>query len=156
MAIYVVRHAKAGDRAEWEGDDRLRPLTKSGRRQAEELSAWLEKEPIDAILSSPYVRCLQTVEPLAEQRKLTIEPRTDLEEGSGGESVLRIAAEFKGRNVVLCTHGDVVEELLEQLIAQRLVSRARAQLEKASTWILEEKRGRITGATYRPAPAARG
>ena len=152
MAIYVVRHAKAGDRAEWEGDDLLRPLTKSGHRQAEELAAWLKKEPIDAILSSPFVRCLQTLEPLAEQRKLPIEPRKDLEEGSGGESILRLAEEFKGRNVVLCTHGDLVDELLEYLIAQGLVPRARAQLEKGSTWILDEKNGRITGATYQPAP----
>jgi 8-oxo-dGTP diphosphatase len=152
MAIYVVRHAKAGDRAEWEGDDRFRPLTKSGHRQAEELAAWLKKEPIDAILSSPYARCVQTLEPLAERRKLPIEPRKDLEEGSGGGSVLRLVLEFKGRNVVLCTHGDVVEELLEHLVAQGLVPRARAQLEKGSTWILDEKNGRITGATYQPAP----
>ena len=89
---------------------------------------------------------------MAERRKLPIEPRKDLEEGSGGESILRMVAEFKGRKVVLCTHGDVVEELLEHLIEQGLVSRAHAQLEKGSTWILEEKNGRITGATYRPAP----
>jgi 8-oxo-dGTP diphosphatase len=152
MAFYVVRHAKAGDRAEWEGDDRLRPLTKSGRRQAEELAAWLKKEPIDAIVSSAYVRCLQTLEPLSEQRKLPIDPRKDLEEGSGGESVLRLVQEFKGRNVALCTHGDVVEELLQHLIAQGLVPKAGAQLEKGSTWILDEKNGRITGATYQPAP----
>jgi phosphohistidine phosphatase SixA len=152
MPIYVVRHAKAGDRAEWEGDDRLRPLTKSGRRQADELAAWLKKEAIDAILSSRYVRCLQTVEPLAEQHKLPIEPRKDLEEGAGGESVLQLVSAFQGRNVVLCTHGDVVEELLEHLIAQGLVSRALAQLEKGSTWILDETDGHITGATYHAAP----
>jgi phosphohistidine phosphatase SixA len=152
MPIYVVRHAKAGDRAEWEGDDRLRPLTKSGRRQADELAAWLKKEAIDAILSSRYVRCLQTVEPLAEEHKLPIEPRKDLEEGAVGESVVRLVSAFKGRNVVLCTHGDVVEELLEHLIAQGLVSRARAQLEKGSTWILDETDGHITGATYQAAP----
>src|SRR3984893_18795881 len=121
MPIYVVRHAKAGDRAEWEGDDRLRPLTESGRRQADELAAWLKKEAIDAILSSRYVRCLQTVEPLAEQHKLPIEPRKDLEERAGGESVLRLVSAFKGRNVVLCKHGDGVDELLEHLIAQGLV-----------------------------------
>ena len=152
MPMYVVRHAKAGDRAEWEGDDRLRPVTKSGRRQAEELAAWLRKEPIDAILSSEYLRCMQTVEPLAEQHKLPIVPRKDLEEGAGGESIFRVVSEFEGRNVVLSTHGDVVEELLEHLIAQGLVSRARAQLEKGSTWILDEKNGRISGATYKAAP----
>jgi 8-oxo-dGTP diphosphatase len=151
MATYVVRHAKAGDRGEWEGDDRLRPLTKAGDRQAEELAAWLKKEPIDAILSSGYVRCAQTLQPLAAQRKLPIEPRKDLEEGAGGESILRLVEEFKGRNVVLCTHGDVVEELLEQLIGEGLVPRTRAKLEKGSTWILDEKNGRVTGATYQPA-----
>src|SRR5258708_7830454 len=110
MPMYVVRHAKAGDRAEWEGHDRLRPLSKSGRRQAEELAAWLKKEPIHAILSSEYVRCVQTVEPLADQHKLPVVPRKDLEEGAGGESIFRMVSEFEGRNVVLCTHGDVVEE----------------------------------------------
>jgi phosphohistidine phosphatase SixA len=152
MAIYVVRHAKAGDRAEWEGDDRLRPLTKSGRRQAEELAAWLKKEPIDAILSSPYVRCVQTVEPLADQHKLPIQPRKDLEEGSGGDSLLRMVSEFKGRNIVLCTHGDLVEEFLEQLIEKGLVPRGRANLEKGSTWVVEEAAGKITGARYVAAP----
>jgi len=152
MAIYVVRHAKAGDRADWEGDDGLRPLTKSGRRQAEELAAWLKKEPIDAILSSPYVRCKQTLEPLAQQRKLPIEPRKDLEEGSGGESILRMVQEFKGRNVVLCTHGDLVEEFLEQLIQKGLVPKGRANMEKGSTWVVEETAGKITGARYVAAP----
>jgi 8-oxo-dGTP diphosphatase len=152
MAIYVVRHAKAGDRADSEGDDRLRPLTKSGRRQAEALAAWLKKEPIDAILSSPYVRCLETVEPLAETRKLPVEPRKDLQEGSGGESLVRIVAQFKGRSIVLCTHGDLVEEFLEQLIEKGLVPRARANTEKGSTWVIEETAGKITGARYVAAP----
>ncbi|TMB66819.1 MAG: histidine phosphatase family protein [Chloroflexi bacterium] len=152
MPIYVVRHAKAGDRADWEGDDRLRPLTKSGRRQAEGLAAWLKKEPIDAILSSPYVRCLQTVEPLAEARKLPIEARKDLEEGSGGDSLVRLVGQFKGRNIVLCTHGDLVEEFLEQLVEQGLVPRGRANMEKGSTWVVEETGGKITGARYVAAP----
>jgi 8-oxo-dGTP diphosphatase len=152
MPIYVVRHAKAGDRAEWEGDDRLRPLTKSGHRQAEVLAAWLKKEPIDGILSSPYIRCIQTVEPLADQRKLPIEPRKDLEEGSGGESLARLVAQFAGRSIVLCTHGDLVEEFLEQLIEKGLVPRARANMEKGSTWVIEVTGGKITGARYVAAP----
>jgi len=152
MAAYVVRHAKAGDREDWQGDDRLRPLTKSGRQQAEALAELLKTEPIDRILSSPYVRCLQTVEPLAARRKLPIEPRKDLEEGAGGESVIRIVEEAKGQNVVLSTHGDVVEELLERLIEQGVVARARASNEKGGTWILYDENGRITSARYLPAP----
>jgi 8-oxo-dGTP diphosphatase len=152
MAAYVVRHAKAGDREEWQGDDRLRPLTKSGRQQAGALAEVLKNEPIDRILSSPYVRCLQTVEPLAARRKVPIEPRKDLEEGAGGESVIRIVEDAKGQSVVLCTHGDVVEELLERLIEQGVVDRARASNEKGGTWVLYDESGRITSARYLPAP----
>jgi len=149
---YLVRHAKAGDRSDWSGDDRLRPLTKSGQRQAEALADMLDGEPIDRILSSGYLRCLQTVEPLGARRTLSVEPIKDLEEGAGGESVLRLVQKYRGRNVVLCTHGDVMEELLEGLIAQGLVQRARAQMEKGSTWVLEEQDGKVTGAKYLPAP----
>jgi len=152
IAVYVVRHAKAGDRADWAGDDRQRPLTKSGMRQAEALADLLEDEPIDNVLSSPFIRCVQTVQPLATKRKLPVEPRKDLEEGSGGESILRLVQEFKGRNVVLCTHGDLVEELLEQLIQKGLVPRSRANMEKGSTWVLEETAGKISGARYLAAP----
>jgi broad specificity phosphatase PhoE len=152
MAAYVVRHAKAGDREGWQGDDRLRPLTKSGREQAEGLAELLKTEPIDRILSSPYVRCLQTVEPLAARRKLPIEPRKDLEEGAGGESVIRLVQEARGQNLVLCTHGDVVEELLEWLIEHGLVARSAARNEKGGTWALYDESGRITSAKYLPAP----
>jgi len=152
MAAYVVRHAKAGDRDEWKGDDRRRPLTMSGRRQAEELAEALKKDQIDKILSSPYVRCVETVEPLAVKLKLPIEPRNDLQEGAGGESVIRLIKEFKGRNTVLCTHGDVVEELVEKLIERGLVSRSRASNEKAGTWVLDEQDGKIIRAKYLPAP----
>jgi 8-oxo-dGTP diphosphatase len=151
-AAYVVRHAKAGDRAEWSGDDRMRPLTKSGQRQSEALATMLAGEPIDKILSSGYLRCVQTVEPLGASRKLPVEPVKELEEGAGGDSVLRLVQKFRGRNIVLCTHGDVMEELLEGLIAQGLLQRARANMEKGATWVLEEKDGKITGARYLAAP----
>lgn len=152
MAVYVVRHAKAGDRSDWKGDDQLRPLTRSGERQAEGLAIVLGKEPIDKILSSGYARCVQTVQPLATRRNLPVEMVKELEEGAGGESVIRLVEKFKGRHIVLCTHGDVVEELLERLTAQGLVSRARAKMEKGSTWVLDEKDGKITGAKYLSAP----
>jgi broad specificity phosphatase PhoE len=95
---------------------------------------------------------VQTVEPLATRRKLPVEPRKELEEGSGGESIVRLVQEFKGRNVVLCTHGDLVEELLEALIQKGLVQRSRARMEKGSTWVLDETAGKISGARYLAAP----
>lgn len=152
MAAYVVRHANAGVPEGWAGDDRLRPLNKSGFRQAEALAESLANDAVDRILSSGYLRCLQTVEPLANAIKRPVEPVEELEEGAGGESVLRLTKQHSGKNVVLCTHGDVVEELLERLIAAGLVKRSAASLDKGSIWALDEDGGRITRATYRPPP----
>src|SRR6202011_635594 len=98
-AAYVVRHAKAGDRGEWTGDDRMRPLTKSGQRQAEGLANLLDRQPIDKILSSGYLRCVQTVEPLGARRQLPVEPVKELEEGAGGESVGRLVQKVRGRHL---------------------------------------------------------
>ena len=65
MAVLVVRHAKAGDRSSWPGADRDRPLSGKGRRQAEALVDTLSDWKPVRILSSPFARCVQTVEPLA-------------------------------------------------------------------------------------------
>ena len=72
MPLYLVRHAKAGNRSKWVGPDELRPLTKSGREQADRLAGELADEPITRILSSPYVRCMQTVEPLGRKRGVEV------------------------------------------------------------------------------------
>ena len=79
--VFLVRHAKAGDRSTWQGDDDGRPLTKAGRRQARALVDVFAGRPINRIVSSPAVRCVDTVEPLAEARGLAVEVRNELREG---------------------------------------------------------------------------
>src|ERR1700676_1033768 len=68
--FYVVRHAKAGSRSNWPEDDRFRPLGNKGSKQAEALVSILEPFPITAVYSSPFLRCVQTVAPLALAPKL--------------------------------------------------------------------------------------
>lgn len=111
-ALILVRHARAGKRELWTGDDRLRPLDEMGRRQADGLPAVLQGYEIERILSSPYHRCVQTVEPLAAERHLDLEERTALAEGAPRSEVRSLLAELDGLGAVLCTHGDVVQELL--------------------------------------------
>jgi broad specificity phosphatase PhoE len=72
--LLVVRHADAGDKRGWKGPDLLRPLSAAGRRQADGLVVRLEDYPIERILCSPSLRCVQTVQPLAGDRFLEIEP----------------------------------------------------------------------------------
>jgi 8-oxo-(d)GTP phosphatase len=78
--IFLIRHASAGDREEWAGDDRLRPLDERGRLQSAELVELLAGYEFDRLISSPAVRCVQTVEPLAEARGLEIEVCEELSE----------------------------------------------------------------------------
>jgi Histidine phosphatase superfamily (branch 1) len=61
--LLLVRHAHAGDKHRWQGPDRLRPLSLAGQAEAAGLVVRLEDFPIERILTSPTLRCQQTVEP---------------------------------------------------------------------------------------------
>jgi phosphohistidine phosphatase SixA len=100
--LLVVRHARAGDRSAWLGDDRLRPLDKRGRKQARALVEALEQFPVERILSSPYLRCVETVEPLAESRGVDITLCDEL--GEGRSDGIELALSVMGEQVVLCVH----------------------------------------------------
>ena len=152
MTVYLVRHARAGQRRSWKGDDTLRPLSKVGRRQATGLVNMLANAEIHEVVSSPYVRCRQTVEPLAKRLNLAVETADELAEGAGIDAALRLVEKVSDRNVVLCTHGDVVQLLLTHAKASG-VKTGKLRMEKGSVWALETHAGAITKATYLPAPA---
>ena len=134
MPLLVVRHASAGKRREWQGDDRLRPLDEKGRRQAAGLPSLLAQFEIARIASSPYLRCTQTVEPLSEQQGLSIEERHELEEGASLEATLVLLREL-GDDAVLCTHGDVLVNLFGE--TGRKGSTRVAELREAGPAVLE-------------------
>jgi broad specificity phosphatase PhoE len=153
VPLYLVRHAKAGDREDWQGDDRLRPLSKPGRRQAEALIGMVKDLPVDYVVSSPYLRCLQTVEPLAAQRGLPIETTEALAEGAGIRPIFELMRRFGDRPAVLCTHGDVVQEFVEHLAAEGVIRpRDADKLAKGSTWVIDHTNGTITAARYLDPP----
>ncbi len=107
--LLIVRHAHAGHRKSWQGDDRIRPLDEHGERQAIGLVEQLEGHMFDRIASSPAARCVQTVEPLAAARGLMVEAREELFEAHGAAALERVAREAGVG--LLCVHGDVLEEL---------------------------------------------
>ena len=110
--LYLHRHASAGERARWRGDDELRPLDERGRLHARELVDRLEEASIERVVSSPYVRCVQSVEPLAAACGLRVELRDELAEGAQRAAAFRLVRELDGTGAVLCSHGDVLELLL--------------------------------------------
>jgi hypothetical protein len=71
--IYLVRHAHAGQKKTWSGPDSRRPLSSHGQQEAAGLLIQLHQEPITRIISSPALRCQQTVWPLGRQRRLAVE-----------------------------------------------------------------------------------
>ena len=109
--ILLIRHASAGERAQWEGDDRLRPLDERGRRQAQALVEALAGYEVERILSSPYVRCVQTVEPLAAARGLTVAHAPELGEDRQDVDAAPLLRSLAGRPVAVCTHGGVEHAL---------------------------------------------
>lgn len=151
--FYVVRHAKAGDREAWSGDDRLRPLTKKGQKQAAELVDVFTRLAIADIFSSAYVRCVQTVEPLARARRMAIKNSPSLEEGHGLEGLTEFLGDRSLDAVVLSTHGDIVWELVEDLVGREVLEAGNGGDEKGSTWMLEvDDHGVVERARYIPAP----
>jgi 8-oxo-(d)GTP phosphatase len=109
--VLLVRHASAGSSDEWTRDDRERPLDERGREQARELVERLRPHPIEAIYSSPYRRCAETVEPLARARGLEVELRAELgadRQATDGVALVRALAD---RHVAVCGHGGLEQAL---------------------------------------------
>jgi 8-oxo-(d)GTP phosphatase len=110
LPLLLIRHARAGKRSEWQGDDRRRPLDDIGRRQAAALAEALEGFAITRILSSPYDRCVQTVEPLAARRGLEIELAPELGEERQHDDGAALARGLAGEPVAACVHGGLSDE----------------------------------------------
>jgi phosphohistidine phosphatase SixA len=150
--FYVVRHAKAGSRSHWEGDDRLRPLSKKGFKQAEQLVSVLEPFPISAIFSSPFLRCVQTVEPLARAHRIAIKEMSSLAEGHGLKGAMQFLGDPNLDHAVLSTHGDIVWELVEELVKRHVVRAGEGGFEKGSTWVVEVEGSTLERARFVPSP----
>jgi len=151
-ALYVVRHAKAGVREAWPGPDQERPLTRRGRKQALRLIDRFRGLDIQRILSSPYLRCIQTVEPLAQARGLPVEVATELREGASPDELLRGLATFGDRSTVVCGHGTEIRSMIDRLEAGGATIEGASGIGKGSVWVLDREGERIVAAHYLPAP----
>jgi phosphohistidine phosphatase SixA len=120
--LYLVRHATAGDSTAWIGDDRVRPLDEHGSDQAAALVELLADRPITRILTSPYLRCVQSVEPLARARRVPLEYREELGDDARREQALELMRSLGSEPAALCLHGDLVRELLGEELEKGAVA----------------------------------
>jgi broad specificity phosphatase PhoE len=149
--IHVVRHAHAGDRAAWSHDDDLRSLSDRGCVQAERLVAVLASPPPAVVYSSPSLRCIATVLPLARAQRLAVATLDELYEGGSAVATLHKLFEETRSPVVACTHGDILDDLLGHL-AGLGISLPALHAPKGSTWTLEISDGRVSSVRYAPPP----
>ena len=149
LTSYLVRHAKAGSRERWTAPDRDRPLSAPGRLQAAALARLLTPAT-RAVMSSPYIRCVETVAPLAEAAGLRIEEEDRLAEGADPEWAKDRLSSVPGS--VLCTHGDVMASIVTSLAGARVPMLGGMQWAKAGTWAFDVSLGRIVGGRYLPPP----
>lgn len=149
--LYLIRHAEAGDKHLWHGEDAGRPITALGRLQSEALIGSLSPYPIARIVSSPTARCIQTVEPLARRRGLPIQTDLDLGVETGEAAAAALTLRLVGDAAVVCTHGEVIGHLLGSLFANG-VARPPGTLrwQKGSVWVIDDLSGRLPAARYVP------
>lgn len=147
--IFLVRHAKAGSRSSWVEDDRLRPISKPGRAQAEALADGLKGLRPARILSSPYLRCMQTVRPLSLASGVPVEALEDLAEGGDVASAWARVLAQPGE-IVVCSHGDLIPAMVELAALEGATLAGDRECRKGSVWQMERIAGRVVEGTYRP------
>ncbi len=157
--LLLVRHADAGERAAWRGDDARRPLSPRGAMQARALVDLLlpllvgsprttAPPPSVSVHSSPARRCLETVAPLASRLGTEVVEDDGLLEGAPTTRLLRRLPDITVPTV-WSSHGDVIPALLMELARDGVDLGEEPRCRKGSTWLLRvDADGSVTSATY--------
>jgi phosphohistidine phosphatase SixA len=134
QVLSVVRHAEAGDRERFVGDDSLRPLSRQGRRQANALGKRLAESSLD-LITSPYLRCVETLSPTSSRLRRAMMLASWLVEGEPADEALYQLIELTGEigGLVACTHQDLMVGMFDVAIAAGAVASSRPLFEKAAT-----------------------
>lgn len=156
--LLLVRHAKAGRRSEWNGDDSLRPLEKAGRTQAEMLAPMLAAFGVRRLHSAPRVRCEQTLAPLADELgvEITIEPVLSDEAYSEDPVAARtrlVELAYTGEGVAaVSSQGTAIPGLISDLADVAGIEVNNPSTKKAGVWGLGFHDGVLVYADYYPSP----
>jgi len=157
--VLLLRHAKAGKRSQWPGEDRLRPLDKIGRRHAREVVPVLSAFGPRRILAADRVRCEQTVAPLAAHLQLPVESAPEFSDEAQAErpdlalaSVRTLAGEQPA--TLICSQGNAIPGLLADLNVTPNAGTGGFQARKGSAWVLSMIADRVVAGDYYPHPNA--
>lgn len=159
QTVMIVRHGRAGSKARYKGDDRMRPLDSHGRAQAESLVGQLLSFGAGELYAADRTRCRQTLDPLAEELDRVIRNEPELTEEAYADNrkaarqrVLEIAA--TSVNPVICTQGKVIPDLIAWWCERDGVRPDKSRNRKGSTWVMSLSEGRLIAADHIGSPLA--
>lgn len=165
MIIHLVRHAHAGSRSAWIGDDSIRPLSDKGHAQSDAIADALARDLADhasgdrhdgavELWSSPFVRCVQTLEPLGARLDLKVRTVDDLAEGGTGGAALDLllSAADHASTVVACSHGDVIPAIVATALDRGATLDGDREPRKAARYVIRVSDGAVTHLTHVPRP----
>jgi len=153
----LVRHAKAGRKARYRGDDRARPLEKLGRAQAEALVPLLLAFGAERVHAADRVRCVQTIAPLADELGVSVTPEPLLTEeaySADPDAALARMHDISTRSRIhaVCSQGKVIPPLLSRWAEFDAVPMPATRNRKGSTWVLSSYDGRLIALDHIPSP----
>lgn len=151
--IVLVRHAKAGKRSEWHGEDAQRPLDAAGVQQARQLAIFLARFAPGLVVAAEPLRCVQTVEPLAAILDLPVHVEAVVgdERFAAAPSSTRtalLALAKPGKVSVVCSQGVTIPALIDRLAPGAQGSDTR----KGTAWVLSFVDGDVIAADYYDSP----
>jgi phosphohistidine phosphatase SixA len=141
--VLLLRHVSAGERLSSPEIDRFRRLDDAGRIVARQLVWSLADHEITRIVSSPLARCVESVVPISESRRVVVETRWELEPDVPLADLLTLLADLPDTALV-CTHREVIETLLGWDVT----------CEKGGTWVLERSGAELVPTLYLEPPVA--
>lgn len=151
--LLLIRHARAGSRKKWSGDDDLRPLDARGRLQAAQLAMALPCFGPIRILAADRVRCVQTMQPLATELDLVVEvEHVFSEHAADPEQIARRLRELvaDGGVTAVCSQGGTIPGALAQLAEDDGLALHGIASRKGSVWVLSFHGTTLVAADYLP------
>lgn len=158
-SVVLMRHAKAGKRTLWQGEDRVRPLDKIGRRHAREIVPVLSAFRPRQVLAADRVRCEQSVAPVATSLGLPVESAPEFSDEAQsmqpGQTLdsFWTHARWPGTTLI-CSQGGAIPNLLADLEVPADSLDGDYPSRKGSIWVLSTIEDRVVAGDYYPHPNA--
>lgn len=156
----LIRHAKAGRRSKYRGDDRLRPLDREGREQAQALVGVLDSFGAQRVHAADRVRCVETVAPLAAHldTRVVVEPLLTEESYRADPRATRARIEELAADTAhvraVCSQGGVIPPVMEWWTNRDKVRLAPNRNRKGSVWVVSTLDGALVSADHIASPLA--